>query len=839
MTAAIIIANNDDDNRIFPCTVLDCDKAYRRNEHLIRHLRSHRLQKPFICPKCRRSYGRQDVLKRHIAQQHPLVARPRDYGRHQRRALSACDRCHARKARCTGKSPCQPCLESNNTCQYSRVACSSKDRTESNTPSATTTDPSIESDSPRLASQTPLPGLSPRSVQLDYDAFSDANSLSSGTEHDGHLSTAMPYSPLNGPEKMPLITPYVPNDKLRNLHDCEPSNIDDEEPAQTDQTLTSVGADTQRSDIDPWLPIWSPDSYSIIQITANSNDPYSGASTTSDVSRNTETTMISTDDTTVYTGDLFGFADSSTFPNCDIFNIQADMQSQGISLDPPLRRHTNAAQDSWVHAPSALSTSAHPMSGANTDDAALHPVYGPASTVAPISCQNEHPDVDTSVATVPAFPPDSQTRQQCINTYFSRFHRLWPTVHRSTFTTESKNQDLVDSVIMIGAWLSGIGTWMETALRLHKSIMDRLAAKLAYLAFRLDICFYFLRGFRPTLRYDELYLTLPCSESLWEAQTLEEWHRVKRIESKKRSAIYFVNLVDQAMDQEGRAKLPPLLEDEYLYGLCAMQAWLWEDVHRHRSRTETRHAIPAAGNFYPAYFSRSIDYWATQLATWRECYRDRALGCTLSSKSHRETCDISAVPLFHLSQIVLRANLQAIKQLSSEHGHRSYSGTFMRQLEASTLGWVKTSDARLAMWHAAKVLKLVQEKTGGEADGSDDAHAAPRLELIASIALYEAGLVVWAYTRSVQVCDACVIGSSLQVASSDPDPFELFGTEQDQPFLEWLEHGGRESLEGTIVCACRLRSVVGAYEAALLRCGSQWRCVLQMANSLSRLKQGG
>ncbi|KAH6870982.1 fungal-specific transcription factor domain-containing protein, partial [Thelonectria olida] len=469
------------------------------------------------------------------------------------------------------------------------------------------------------------------------------------------------------------------------------------------------------------------------------------------------------------------------------------------------------------------------------------------------------------------FPPDGQTRQQCIDTYFSRFHRVWPTVHRSTFTTESKNQDLVDSVVMIGAWLSGIDTWMEMALRLHKSVMDRLAAKLfdfssqqgarsrwpvptyqalllnvifalqssddmlfstaylqhstmvavfrdagffqekyslaeddlkdaipsgwleretlkrlAYLAFRLDIYFYFLRGFRPTLRYDELYLTLPCSERLWEVQTLEEWHRVKRIESKKRSAIYFVNLVDQAMDQEGRARLPPLLEDEYLYGLCAMQAWLWEDVQRHRSRKETRNTLLAPGSFYPAYFSRSIDYWTTQLTTWRECYRDRALGSTLSSKSHRETCDISAVPLYHLSQIVLRANLQAIKQLSSEQGHQSNSGTFMRQLEASTLEWVKTSDARLAIWHAAKVLKLVQEKTIYEVEGSDVACATPPLELIASIALYEAGLVVWAYTRSVQVCDACVIGSSLQAASSEPDPFELFGTDQDQSFLEWL-----------------------------------------------------
>ncbi|KAM5344511.1 hypothetical protein ACJ41O_013047 [Fusarium nematophilum] len=307
--------------------------------------------------------------------------------------------------------------------------------------------------------------------------------------------------------------------------------------------------------------------------------------------------------------------------------------------------------------------------------------------------------------------------------------------------------------------------------------------RLAYLTFRVDVLFSFLRGLGPTLRYDTLCLTLPCSERLWEAQTAKEWHRVKHIESKKRSPIYFMNLVDQAMDQEGRSKLPRLLEDEYL---------------------------------------------------------NKALGSTLSSKSHRELCDISAVPLYHLSQIALRANLKAIKELSSEQRHHSHSVTFRRQLEASTLEWVKTSDARLAMWHAAKILNLVQEKASHETEASnaDVACVAPCLELIASIALYEAGLVAWAYSRSVQVCDACVIGSSLQAVSVGPDPFELFGTEQDGLFEEWLENGGRESIGGSIVCACRLGGVVGLYEAALLRCGSRWNCVSKMANSLSRLKQG-
>lgn len=340
------------------------------------------------------------------------------------------------------------------------------------------------------------------------------------------------------------------------------------------------------------------------------------------------------------------------------------------------------------------------------------------------------------------------------------------------------------------------------------------------------------------LRYDELCLTLPCSERLWEAQTVEEWHKVKLIESRKRNPMHFTHLVDQVMDQECRAVLPPLLEDEYLYGLCAMQAWLWQDAQRHRSRTESGRARSNLMNKTPASFSQSSEFWAKQLTVWREGYRDRALGPDLSSKGHREMLENSAIPLYHLSQIVLTANVETIKELSTEKRSHPCSGTFRRQLESSTLRWVQTSDARLAIWHSAKVLKLLQEKFGHQDTEGDPSSAIPHVGLIASIALYEAGLVVWAYARSVQVCDACSIGSSLQAASASLESFELFGTEQDEPFRQWLEHGGRELIDGRVVCACNLGSLIGLYEAVLLRCGSQWRCVSQMAHSLSRLKQG-
>jgi len=45
----------------YQCTVPGCHRAYRRNEHLLRHMRSHDSQKPYECPRCHKCYSRQRV----------------------------------------------------------------------------------------------------------------------------------------------------------------------------------------------------------------------------------------------------------------------------------------------------------------------------------------------------------------------------------------------------------------------------------------------------------------------------------------------------------------------------------------------------------------------------------------------------------------------------------------------------------------------------------------------------------------------------------------------------------------------------------------------------------
>ena len=305
----------------------------------------------------------------------------------------------------------------------------------------------------------------------------------------------------------------------------------------------------------------------------------------------------------------------------------------------------------------------------------------------------------------------------------------------------------------------------------------------------------------------------------------------------------FINYVDQAMDPDGRSRLPYLVEDEYLYGLCAMQAWLHQDFNRNRCWKPCGLPVPTRGASYPIDSSWSAAYWATQLDSWKTKYdKDKATGSILSSRLHAEVVDMNARPLYHLSQLELRANLKAITELSMDTEH--YTGVHRRHLEKQTMEWVGTMDARWALWHAAQVLKLWREREGGghKANIDNDQNntterAEPRVGLVALIAIYEAGLVVWAYTRSVQVRDTCTMGSSLHTASVDSEPFDLLGENTAGPLLYWIEHGGRELINGSMVCACRLGDVIGFYESILARGSRHLRCGSQMAARLSKLKQ--
>ncbi|KAK2042624.1 hypothetical protein LZ31DRAFT_525901 [Colletotrichum somersetense] len=78
-----------------------CGSSFRRQEHLIRHKRSHTREKPFSCTKCGKSFSRLDVLTRHTSSHNQDKEQSRRHGTSAR----ACSQCASSRTRCSRDQP--------------------------------------------------------------------------------------------------------------------------------------------------------------------------------------------------------------------------------------------------------------------------------------------------------------------------------------------------------------------------------------------------------------------------------------------------------------------------------------------------------------------------------------------------------------------------------------------------------------------------------------------------------------------------------------------------------------------------------------------------------------
>ncbi|PFH49297.1 hypothetical protein AMATHDRAFT_48848 [Amanita thiersii Skay4041] len=53
-------------SKAFVCPLFSCGRMFKRQEHLKRHLRTHTMERPYACPKCRKRFSRSDNLNQHL-----------------------------------------------------------------------------------------------------------------------------------------------------------------------------------------------------------------------------------------------------------------------------------------------------------------------------------------------------------------------------------------------------------------------------------------------------------------------------------------------------------------------------------------------------------------------------------------------------------------------------------------------------------------------------------------------------------------------------------------------------------------------------------------------------
>ena len=108
------------DGKHYQCNV--CGESFRRHEHLIRHSRRHTLEKPFKCLTCGKEFARRDILSRHAIVHVPQAERAalpqKATKRASKRVQQACNNCAKGKCRCDGATPCSTCQARNLDCEY-------------------------------------------------------------------------------------------------------------------------------------------------------------------------------------------------------------------------------------------------------------------------------------------------------------------------------------------------------------------------------------------------------------------------------------------------------------------------------------------------------------------------------------------------------------------------------------------------------------------------------------------------------------------------------------------------------------------------------------------------
>lgn len=269
-----------------------------------------------------------------------------------------------------------------------------------------------------------------------------------------------------------------------------------------------------------------------------------------------------------------------------------------------------------------------------------------------------------------------------------------------------------------------------------------------------------------------------------------------------------------------------------------MQALLWEDGQEEdleQTHLSSSHASQLVSHDMGLKTPAKQETWRKQLEYWKSSMeRDANVGDGFSSLDRQRYTTFDSIMMYHLSYLGLYTDTKVLKQLATDPSRSVHTPSLRRKLETQVDKWVCTSSARLAVWHAVQICQ--QYSRNDFLPNTRERTEGLTVDPIGHEALFRGAIVLWSYCRASLACDLC----------SDPrgkrDPLnpsmvpDLAGALDSVALRRWFEGGGNASIDGVLICMCKMSELVGRFETHLLREGRTWQYPNVLAALLSNVK---
>ena len=335
--------------------------------------------------------------------------------------------------------------------------------------------------------------------------------------------------------------------------------------------------------------------------------------------------------------------------------------------------------------------------------------------------------------------------------------------------------------------------------------MNACSSRLAFSVLCIDAYLSVLLDHPPSVRYQELCIPLPKSPQLWTAASDNERRRLQWNEPAGREKTLLCFLMHDTLDSNRQCHVPHhLSEVDYNLVLCSIQVGIWEAARESHSCESDELAVGSKP-------TDRVGVWRTHLNSWRASaesgclMRQNYFAAPTSSADHVSN-SISLI-LWHISALTLHAPLKLLQGQGCCFKCRTDTAITARKTKARFRAWVASPDARIAVWNAAQISRIV----GHDSNGSKPT---TRLLLnpLAVHAVLRSAIVICSYAYYTSACPVCTGGPPI-------DLVDLFsGKDDDLKLRKWKEQceGLADwSPVGFPVCRCKVMALATWFRGQL------------------------